>query len=83
MEPKNDEIQDLLNSKNKTLFTTEDGLKKAIKVLGEGSTPHEAASAMSILSVGMPKWRKTNLHQCIIFIFIVHFNISFSNCQSL
>jgi len=46
----NDEIQDLLNSKNKTLFTTEDGLKKAIKVLGEGSTPHEAAHAMGILA---------------------------------
>ena len=46
----NDEIQDLLNSKNKTLFTTENGLKKAIKVLGEGSTPHEAAHAMGILA---------------------------------
>ena len=46
----NDEIQDLLNTKNKTLFTTEEGLDKALKVLGKGSTPHEAAHAMSILA---------------------------------
>ena len=46
----NDEIQDLLNTKNKTLFTTEEGLDKALKVLGEGSTPHEAAHAMGILA---------------------------------
>jgi len=46
----NDEIQDLLNTKNKTLFTTEEGLDKALKVLGEGSTPHEAAHAMGVLA---------------------------------
>ena len=46
----NDEIQDLLNTKNNTLFTTEEGLDKALKVLGKGSTPHEAAHAMSILA---------------------------------
>ena len=46
----NDEIQDLLNTKNKTLFTTEGGLDKALKVLGEGSTPYEASHAMGILA---------------------------------
>ena len=46
----NDEIQDLLNTKNNTLFTTEEGLDKALKVLGKGSTPHEAAHAMGILA---------------------------------
>jgi hypothetical protein len=46
----NDEIQDLLNTKNKTLFTTEEGLDKALKVLGKGSTPHEASHAMGILA---------------------------------
>ena len=43
-------IQKFLNNKDKKLFSTEDGLKTALKVLGKGSTPHEAASAMSILA---------------------------------
>ena len=45
----NVDIQKLLDTKNKTLFSTDEGLKLALKTLGKGSTPHEAASAMTIL----------------------------------
>ena len=45
----NVDIQKLLDTKNKTLFSTDEGLKLALKTLGKGSTPYEAASAMTIL----------------------------------
>ena len=44
------EIQNLLEAKNKSLFNTDEGLKKALKVLGKGSTPHEAAHAITVLA---------------------------------
>ena len=44
------EIQNLLEAKNKRLFNTYEGLKKALKVLGKGSTPHEAAHAITVLA---------------------------------
>ena len=44
------EIQELLNNRDKSLFQSEDGLKLALKAIGKGSTPHEAASAMTILA---------------------------------
>ncbi len=46
----NPEIQKLLNNRDKSLFQSEDGLKIALKAIGKGSTPHEAASAMTILA---------------------------------
>ena len=44
------EIQNLLEAKDKSLFNTDEGLKKALKVLGKGSTPHEAAHAITVLA---------------------------------
>jgi hypothetical protein len=44
------EIQNLLEAKDKSLFNTDKGLDKALKVLGEGSTPHEAAHAITVLA---------------------------------
>jgi hypothetical protein len=46
----NPEIQNLLETKDKSLFNTDEGLKKALKVLGKGSTPHEAAHAITVLA---------------------------------
>jgi hypothetical protein len=43
-------IQNLLDNRDKNLFKTKEGLKTALKTLGKGSTPHEAASAMTILA---------------------------------
>ena len=44
------EIQKFLDTKDTKLFKSDEGLKAALKALGKGSTPHEAASAMSILA---------------------------------
>jgi len=46
----NPEIQKLLDNKDKSLFQSEDGLKLALRAIGKGATPHEAASAMTILA---------------------------------
>ena len=46
----NPEIQKLLNNRDKSLFQSEDGLKLALRAIGKGATPHEAASAMTILA---------------------------------